>query len=64
MMNCRKATELVSQSLDRELTFRERVTLGIHEAICSGCRNFETQLKMLRAICRAYSSEENELTDR
>jgi predicted anti-sigma-YlaC factor YlaD len=63
-MNCHEVTELISQSLDRALTLRERVTLGIHQTMCSGCRNFEKQLKMLREICRAYSSEEDERTDR
>jgi predicted anti-sigma-YlaC factor YlaD len=64
MMSCHEVTELASQSLDRDLTLGERVALRIHEAMCSGCRNFERQLKMLREICRAYASEEDDRTDR
>lgn len=54
-MNCRKATRLLSEAQDRELTFTERSALKIHTLICSGCRNFGRQVHSLRRISRAYT---------
>ena len=48
MLSCKEVTRLVSQRQDRSLGFRERVALGVHFAICRGCRNVEQQLDFLR----------------
>lgn len=48
MMNCRKATELMSQAQDRPLAFNERLSLRMHLAFCSGCRNFRRQMAFIR----------------
>jgi len=55
MMNCRQATALLSQALDRELTLAERAELKIHLMMCSGCRNFGQQMHELRDITRLYA---------
>lgn len=48
MMSCKQVTRLVSQGLDRELGFTERVRLRVHLAICDGCTNFSKQVAFLR----------------
>jgi predicted anti-sigma-YlaC factor YlaD len=48
MLSCKQATRLVSQGLDRELGFTERVQLRVHLAICAGCTNFSKQVALLR----------------
>jgi predicted anti-sigma-YlaC factor YlaD len=48
MLSCKQATRLVSQGLDRELGFTERVRLRVHLAICDGCTNFSKQVALLR----------------
>lgn len=48
MLPCREVTRLVSQGLDRDLGFGERVALRVHFAICKGCRNFDRQMELLR----------------
>jgi hypothetical protein len=48
ILNCREATRLVSQGLDRRLGFAERVALRLHLAICDGCTNFRKQVQFLR----------------
>ena len=48
MLSCKEVTRLVSQRLDRELTFGERTALRVHLAICQGCRNVSKQLEFLR----------------
>ena len=53
MKSCREVSELISQGLDRELGFGERIALGLHLRICSGCARFNLQLGFLRrAIAR------------
>ena len=49
MLTCRETTRLVSQGLDRELAFGERVALRVHLAICTGCRRTNRQLAFLRS---------------
>jgi predicted anti-sigma-YlaC factor YlaD len=48
MLSCRQVTRLVSQGLDRDLGFTERVRLRVHLAICEGCTNFSRQMAFLR----------------
>ena len=48
MLSCKEVTRLVSQGLDRDLGFAERVRLRVHFAICSGCTNFRKQMDFLR----------------
>jgi predicted anti-sigma-YlaC factor YlaD len=48
MLSCKQAAHLVSQGLDRELGFTERVRLRVHLAICDGCTNFSKQVAFVR----------------
>jgi predicted anti-sigma-YlaC factor YlaD len=48
MLSCKQAARLVSQGLDRELGFTERVRLRVHLAICDGCTNFSNQVAFVR----------------
>ena len=55
MMNCKQATHLMSEDLDRPLRWRERVALRFHLMMCGGCRNFRQQIAFLRAAMRMRS---------
>ena len=48
MMNCKKATKLLSEAQDRKLNLAENITLKVHTSMCAGCRNFGTQMKQLK----------------
>jgi hypothetical protein len=48
MLSCKQVTRLVSQGLDRDLGFAERVKLRVHLSICDGCTNFRDQMAFLR----------------
>ena len=48
MLSCKQVTRMVSQGLDRDLGFTERVRLRVHLAICDGCTNFSRQMAFLR----------------
>jgi len=60
MASCREVTRLVSEGLDRDLAFGERVALRVHFMMCKGCRNFEDQMERLRAAVQALSRGEDE----
>lgn len=48
MLNCREASQLISQSLDRPLSWSERWQLKIHLWMCNACRRFKKQLNQLK----------------
>ena len=52
LLTCKETTRLVSQGLDRELAFGERVALRLHLAICLGCRRAGAQMGYLRKAVR------------
>lgn len=54
-MNCKEATRLMSQELDRHLTRRERLALSLHNLICNGCHRYRKQMAFLRQALRSRS---------
>lgn len=57
MMSCKQMTELISQSLDRELNARERISLTFHLLMCDGCTNFRDNLQFLHKACQVLADE-------
>ncbi len=59
MLSCKQASQLVSQALDRPLTWRERWALRMHLLMCAACRRFNRQLALIRlAVGRMLSETE------
>ncbi len=52
MMDCRKASQLISQSLDQKLSMRVRFTLQFHLLLCKYCSRFSQQLNVLNVAIR------------
>jgi hypothetical protein len=52
MLTCKDASQLVSENLERRLSFRERWGLRLHLWICVNCRRFERQMNFLHAALR------------
>lgn len=48
MLNCKQTSQLISQSLDRTLTLRERFALQLHLIICKYCKRFSQQVQIMR----------------
>ncbi len=61
MMNCKKATKLMSEQMDRTLTLKERLALKFHLMMCSGCSNFDDQMHDLRNISQIYTKGQDGL---
>jgi predicted anti-sigma-YlaC factor YlaD len=55
--SCKRASELLSEEQDRDLSFGEWAALRAHLVICSGCRAVSAQFKTLRRAVRALSEE-------
>jgi len=57
MLTCKQASKLVSQSLDRPLTWSEKLQLKLHLLICDPCTQFKRQLNMLRTALRRIRND-------
>ncbi|MCI0414183.1 hypothetical protein L0222_15475 [bacterium] len=54
---CDEVLTLISESMDRKLPWRQRMTLLLHNQICVWCKRYANQLLILR---QAMRSQENE----
>ena len=54
MLSCKETTVIVSQSLDRKLSLRERINVKLHLLICNACRRMVKQMKLIRALSRRH----------
>ena len=50
MMNCKQATELVSQKLDSKLSLWQRLSLKLHLMMCHLCRTYARHLEFLHRV--------------
>ena len=56
MLSCKKASQIISQSLDRPLTMREHFALKLHLLICKYCKRFSQQVQTLRVAIKTVVS--------
>ncbi len=57
MFCCKEAARLLSESLDRKLTFWQRASLRFHLLLCRFCRYFEGDLRRFDVALRRYSQQ-------
>lgn len=50
MLSCRRASELISLSLDRPLALHEQLALGLHLCGCTLCRAYRRQARFIRRL--------------
>lgn len=58
-MNCKQATRLISDSQERQLSLKEKSVLKVHVMMCSACRDFGDQIKLLRQISHNFAKGHN-----
>ena len=64
MMNCKEVSRLLSESMDRKLSFWERIGLWFHLSMCKLCKGFSKDLQQLREAARRLAEDvENEVRD-
>jgi hypothetical protein len=56
LLTCQEVLPILSESLERRLTLRERITLRLHFIICVYCIRYLKQLRFMRAALRAQSA--------
>ncbi|HSH96803.1 MAG: zf-HC2 domain-containing protein [Methylophilaceae bacterium] len=54
MLSCKEASRLISQSLDRQLTLGERLSLRFHLVFCDMCTAFKRQLGVIGSAVKRY----------
>ncbi|HKZ03755.1 MAG TPA: hypothetical protein VJ180_16045 [Pyrinomonadaceae bacterium] len=58
---CKETVEIVSQSFERQLSLRERITVKLHFWICVWCQWYMEHLRLLRQTLRAKSTETSDM---
>lgn len=58
MRSCRDISELLSRSLDEQISWRERWALKSHLMMCRSCSTLAKQMRFLRAASAAAAEEE------
>lgn len=49
-LSCREASRLISESMDRELSRREKWALCFHTILCTACRRFAQHVALIRQV--------------
>jgi len=57
IFNCKEVSQLVSQSMDRELSFTKRMGVRFHLMMCRYCARFGQQLKRIRELIRSQEED-------
>ena len=60
MLTCKRATELASQAMERELTLGEKIALRLHKLVCRPCDNFDRQVQFLHEMARTAGADDCE----
>jgi predicted anti-sigma-YlaC factor YlaD len=55
MLNCEQVTELCSLEMEEPISMGQRLGLGVHLMMCSGCRNYRQHLRTLRQAMQTYA---------
>ncbi len=63
MLSCKEAANLVSESLEDLLTFRQRLALGVHLLMCRFCSRYQKQTLLIREAMRRIAHEEEGSAD-
>ncbi len=56
MLNCKEASELISEALEHRLPLGRRILLKMHLAMCTACANVGRQLKGIQTLMFEYIS--------
>lgn len=55
MISCRESSKLMSESMDRELSFQESLRLKIHLFMCKACSRIMKQIVGLSKLMMEYA---------
>lgn len=55
-LSCKEVSFLISESLDRTLSLRERLGVKVHLLMCRACQRMARQTRLLRDVARRHGS--------
>jgi hypothetical protein len=55
-LSCQEATRLAAHAMDRPLILGERARLLLHTLLCTYCKNYARQLRLLRKWARRFGA--------
>jgi predicted anti-sigma-YlaC factor YlaD len=58
IITCKQTHELVSKSMDQNLSVIDRLRVRFHLSICQSCTNFTHQMQMIRKAMRKFPLED------
>jgi Putative zinc-finger len=50
LATCKEIAPVMSESLDRQLTFFEQIRMRAHMMVCKWCRNYLFQIRLIREL--------------
>ena len=63
MISCKRAAELLSKSMEEQLSLTERATLSVHLFICEFCEQYKKQLETVRSVLRKLPMDQGKQLD-
>lgn len=55
MPDCKDISRLVSESMDRRLSWRQRLGVRLHLLMCRYCSRYRQQLELLRRVLKSQA---------
>ena len=62
-LNCKEATRLISEGLDRKLSLVQRTALRLHLVVCDACTRVLAQYRFLRRAAARYPGPDRDEGD-
>jgi hypothetical protein len=60
MVNCKEASRLMSQGLDRDLGLAQRTSLHFHLFLCTTCSRVKRQFDFMRSTAAQFPGPEDD----
>ena len=60
MLTCREASRLLSEGLDKKLSFADRAALRLHLTLCDACTRVKAQFEFMRRALAAYAGRDED----
>jgi len=64
MLTCKHTSHLISESQERQLSLKEKISLRVHVWMCRNCRRFEQQIVTMRNVMRHKWTQDAPPTDK
>ncbi len=60
MLSCIEVTRLISESLDRPLSFRQRMSVAMHLFVCRFCSRYRKQMRLISLAVQRLAKDKGD----